>query len=189
MNFSPRKIAFLPAGTRGLLIVFLVFGFLNILGFLNGCMNSEYKRPYGYLRLGTAEELKDATRVYRDKLRLLLRRDERGFYVMSTICPYDRLPLIPVKEGDTVHFVSPHSRSKYSLTGDPLGGPSTYKLPYYRLEYADDLGQGKLIFAQVGSEVDRSWRLAPLSGNESEGGGLGESSSSKDSLEDSPSSP
>lgn len=136
---------------------------ISISFILLGC-NSPHnqKRPPTYLTLGFVEDLKRPETYLPDK-RLLLRFDERGFWVMSTQCPYDSSPLRPREEEEKIILASDLSASTYSVDGDVLSGPAKYSLPFYKLEIAEQIvgGPKDTLYVHLGSEVDSQWRLAP----------------------------
>lgn len=121
-----------------------------------GCEQRHQRRPYGYIRVGTVNELisgKDLS----DKW-LWARRDAEGLYVLSTLCTLDLEPLVRISpEG----FSCPNCSSEYSIDGEVKKGPSQYPLPYYELK----LDQGEIggprdtVYVYVGVEKPRDYRL------------------------------
>jgi hypothetical protein len=145
--FRPRAICYL----------ILICAFLA----LCSCRQSVQRRPAGDFRLGKVIDLL-APETEMQKLKLLLRRDEKGFYVMSTMCTYDSTYLVRKKEGDREIYLSTYTDSKYELDGKVISGPAIADLPYYKLKYAAGSYESPIdtLFAEVGREVPRDWRLA-----------------------------
>ncbi|MBX7143731.1 MAG: Rieske 2Fe-2S domain-containing protein [Oligoflexia bacterium] len=127
---------------------------------LMSCEPSVRERPYGDLRLGKITEFL-APETYLKAQRLLLRRDERGWYVMSTMCSHD-LSALELKEVDGKRvFYSQFTSSSYDLDGNVLSGPAVEALPYYEL-YIDQGtydGMRDTLYARVGEKRSKDWRL------------------------------
>lgn len=124
------------------------------------CTKKVKKRPYGYFRLGpVAEYLAPETRL--EKFNLLLRRDEGGLYVMSTVCTHDLTYLLRKTVGEEDIFVSQYTASKYDINGKVISGPATADLPYYELKIDAGVygGPKDTLYAYIGKEVSREWRL------------------------------
>ena len=142
-----RKISF------AVIIIFTVASLLS-------CRPSYRKRPISYHRLGPLSDFTQPE-IELDKHNLLLRRDDDGFYIMSTVCTYDLTYLQRQNiEGKQI-YVSSYSDSKYDLEGNVLSGPSVRHLPYYELKIdaATYDGPKDTLYAYVGREVPKTWRL------------------------------
>jgi hypothetical protein len=140
---------------RYLLIVILLIS--------SSCRHN-HERPFGYLRIGTVTELSNPFNYFPD-LRLLLRYDQKGFSVMSTICTHDLTPLRKVRTEQGVIFRSDYTTSTYSEYGKVLQGPAKEDLPYYRLVIAsgnyEKLGITDTLFVYIGDIRPATWRLMP----------------------------
>jgi nitrite reductase/ring-hydroxylating ferredoxin subunit len=137
------------------LIILLLFLILS-----SSCRAKSLNRPPGYFNLGKVSELlSPETNIEKDKL--LLRRDERGFYVMSTMCTYDLTYLERKNVDGKDLLVSTYTDSKYDLRGKVISGPSTVNLPYYELKLDAGVygGPKDTLYAYVGKEVSPDWRL------------------------------
>ena len=123
--------------------------------FLIGCDGAR-SRPYGYIRMGPIVEMTADERLF-PELRLLLRRDHIGYFVMSTLCPKDLYPVRQTEDG----FDCPFCHSHYQSNGVRVSGESPADLPHYRLDLnrGDYDGAVNTLYAEVGREVSRSWRL------------------------------
>jgi hypothetical protein len=128
---------------------------------LAGCENKELERPYGYIKLGKIN-LFTGRRTFLTRDRLLIRRDEQGLYVMSTLCTYDLSPLVPQTTAHGIRFVSQYSTSTYDISGVVLRGPAQVSLPYYELRLAseDETGVRDTLYVYIGKQVSPSWRLS-----------------------------
>jgi hypothetical protein len=133
--------------------------FLFLIGF-SGCEENGLTRPYGYLRLGRVEEF-IGRRTFLTRDRLLLRRDERGLSVMSTLCTHDLTPLYPEETPHGIRLVSRYTTSQYDLSGIVVQGPAKHPLPYYELRLAsnDERGIRDNLYVYIGMKVNASWRL------------------------------
>lgn len=125
-----------------------------------GC-HEALTRPYGYIRLGKASELTAPETPLLDKW-LILRHDEKGFSVMSTLCTYDLSPL-DIRHTPDGHYelVSRYTQSAYSSDGSVLHGPTRHPLPYYELTLDEGVygGPKDTLYVQVGVERPKEWRL------------------------------
>lgn len=125
-----------------------------------GCQSGIKERPYGFFRLGKVEDLKSPETFF-PQFGLLLRRDEGGFYVMSTYCTYDLTPLTfkPAPSGGV--FVSAKTGSTYGSSGEVLSGPAKIGLPFYELRFDSSTygGSKDSLYAYVGIKKAASWRL------------------------------
>lgn len=139
----------------------LVLLMLAALCAVPACTPRERTRPYGYMTLGALKDFTKSEYFFPEK-RLLLRRDDAGFYIMSTSCTYDLTALVPVKRDEGPRrWLSQYTKSSYSDTGEILTGPATKGLPYYRLKL-DSLefgGPKNGLYVHVGEEVPANWRL------------------------------
>ncbi len=140
-----------------------LFGALLTACLFVGCERQVRKRPHGDLRIGKIEDLTAAEQFY-PELRLLVRYDQNGWSVMSTLCTYDLSPLRIVESKGERHFVSDYSGSEYSLDGKVLHGPTRWALPYYQAVVAPVTvgGPADTLFARIGEEVASEWRAPPL---------------------------
>lgn len=135
--------------------------FVALVGGLAACQRDVQHRPYGVIRLGNAQDLRDSE-TYLPEPRVVLRHDAAGFYAMSTLCTFDLSPLTLNKSasGDLI-LKSTYSSSKYDAQGAVILGPAKAPLPYYAIELADD-GEGTApttLYAIIGNEVSPQWRL------------------------------
>jgi len=126
----------------------------------SGCQSSVRKRPPGWLKLGKASEYTQAE-TYLPEKRLLLRKDERGFSVMSTECTHDLSGLVPKKTDHGVVFFSEYSDSQYAEDGKVLHGPAVADLPYFELRLDESVygGPKDSLYVQIDKEVPKEWRL------------------------------
>lgn len=120
----------------------------------------EKKRPPGYLNIGKVSEIASQSVFLQDK-QIFLHRDQRGVSVMSTLCSYDLSPLRLIVENGREVLVSDYSASRYDVQGNVLAGPAERPLPYYSARLDSGVYGGPLdtIYVQIGTEVDRGWRL------------------------------
>jgi len=139
-------------------------GFLFIF-FLFSCTPDVMQRAVGYVRLGAAAEF-SGSEHYLESRRLYLRRDEGGFSVMSTMCTKDLSTLRKERVEGEIVWRSNFSGSSYDQYGNVLDNSAAGNLPYYRLVLYASVpgGERDTLFAQIGTEVDRDWRL-PYQGN------------------------
>ena len=116
----------------------------------------------GFLRLGTVSELAQSSETFFSDLKVLLRRDEAGFYAMSTMCTYDLSPLIYSQRDGKLLWRSQRTDSAYDADGRVAHGPAQYPLPFYKLDVAPGTvgGPADTLFVQVGVERPADWRLA-----------------------------
>lgn len=135
---------------------------LLVIYLLPACETKTRTRPIGWFKLGKVEELLAEQHLFKE-YSLLLRRDERGFSVMSTMCTHDLSPLTLQPAGEEMIFVSQYSESKYDAFGHVLSGPAISDLPFYELKIDTGAYDGPrdTLYAQVGVEVGRAWRLRP----------------------------
>jgi len=143
--------------------IFLIFWLF--LSFSLGCKDQGRERPYGYSRLGNINDLPIGEK-YLPQALIYLRRDEKGFSAMSTLCTFDlsKLHLKSIKQGqkEVEIWVSKFNQSQYAKNGDVLKSPSKHSLPYYQLEIAAG-GAGSAadtLYVKIGSQVSKEWRLA-----------------------------
>lgn len=133
---------------------------IGVLVCLWGCEGGVKKRPFGAFRLGNSNEL-SAPETDLNQYGLVLRRDEGGWFVMSTYCTYDLSHLKRVQTKDGFVYVSDYNESRYAADGTVLNGPAKAPLPYYklRLEPGEYGGPKDTLYVEVGQEVGREWRL------------------------------
>ena len=126
------------------------------------CLGGPKRRPAGFLNLGLVEELARSDQTFFSDLKILLRRDERGFYAMSTACTYDLSPLLFSERDGQLLWRSQLSPSSYAPDGSVVHGPATAPLPYYKLQVAPGTigGPADTLFVEVGIDRPASWRLA-----------------------------
>jgi len=143
----PERLSFSPRLRACLLMLLCLW--------IAGC-NGARTRPYGYIRLGAVSELAADEQLF-PELRLLLRRDHMGFFVMSLMCPKDLYELRPREGG----FDCPFCHSHFGGDGTRISGDAPVDLPYYRLDLdrGEYDGAANTLYAEVGREVGRSWRL------------------------------
>jgi hypothetical protein len=130
-------------------------------------------RPFGYMNLGKLSGLL-GPQTYLQDLRLLLRRDKKGLYIMSTECTYDLSPLVMVRLDNGFMFKSSFTESVYLSDGKVTSGPAKESLPYYRLQYdgvfdteahvtkeskSSALTSDINVFVRVSDVVAPTWRL------------------------------
>ncbi|MBZ0289682.1 MAG: Rieske (2Fe-2S) protein [Anaerolineae bacterium] len=90
------------------------------------------------------------TSVLVESARAWLCRDELGFYAVDALCPHLGGMVRPAVQG----FVCPCHRSIFADNGEPLSGPATRQLRYFRVDLGDD---GRLVIerGQTVSPDDR----------------------------------
>ena len=133
---------------------------LVLLVSLVACEPSAIDRPYGDLRLGKLQDL-ETDEIYFKDLRLLLRKDAKGFYVMSLMCTKDLSTLVPKTVNGRQLLVSSFTASTYDLDGKVVTGPAVTNLPYYEL-FVDEGqfgGPKDTLYARVGPDKGLNWRL------------------------------
>lgn len=133
---------------------------LILCGLLFACEPSVRDRPFGDIRLGMAKELL-APSSFLDKAVVLLRRDERGWYAMSTMCTKDASILVRRDGPGGVVLASQYTSSTYDLEGKVLSGPAVKNLPYYELTLDQGTygGPRDTLYVHIGVEKDAGWRL------------------------------
>jgi Rieske Fe-S protein len=96
-----------------------------------------------------------------EKAGLLLRRDELGWYAMSTLCTHDLSVLRRRNGPNGPMLASVYTSSTYDLNGKVLSGPAIKDLPYYELYVEQGVAEGArdTLYARIGSEKPREWRL------------------------------
>jgi hypothetical protein len=128
---------------------------------LTACHPTSRDRPLGYFRLGKLDQLAATPETFLQNLGLLLRRDERGFYVMSTMSTYD-LSLLSFKQAENARvLVSSESESVFAEDGRVLKGPAVEPLPYYEIQFDESEygGPKDSLYAYVGRIKPKDWRL------------------------------
>lgn len=143
---------------RGRIVTALVGACVIFL--LSGCDPEVRKRPYGILRVGQFASFPLGEHVLPEQ-RIVLRRDERGFSAMSTLCTRDLVPLVLSGSPEGKVWRSRWSSSVYSWDGAVLQGPAIAPLPYYALEIAPGKpgGPPDTLYVHIGDERPSSWRL------------------------------
>lgn len=98
---------------------------------------------------------------YLPDLRVLVRKDARGLYAMSTECTHDLSALRLVERDGRRVFVSDYSTSTYDWNGKVLSGPAKGDLPYYYLRVDSGVygGPKDTLYVDVGDERPATWRL------------------------------
>lgn len=146
-------------GTLGRISAFTIL----LLGMLAGCSPDVRERPPGYIRLAPVWELTRPETVV-ERSAVVVRYDERGFSVMSTLSTYDLSRLERKHVGDGWRWVSRYDESEFADDGTVLKGPAVAPLPYYELTV--DLGgvestQPETLYARLGSKRPASYRFQP----------------------------
>lgn len=127
---------------------------------LLGSCSGPQKRPFGYVRLGPVTDFLTGEKYLADR-GFLVRRDEKGFSVMSLQCTYDLAKLYPKDTPQGRIWQSDFSGSKYNDRGEVVSGPTKWPLPYYELvlESGSVGSKRDTLFARVGYEKPPDWRL------------------------------
>lgn len=127
---------------------------------LFACQSEIKKRPFGYMRLGEVSGFL-VPEKYLPDLRLLIKRDDRGLYAMSTECTHDLSALRLVERNGEKIFISDYSTSTYDWNGKVLSGPAKANLPYYSLRVDSGVygGPKDTLYVDIGDERPPSWRL------------------------------
>lgn len=125
------------------------------------CRPSEQKRPIGYGNLGSIASYKNQEVIDVSDHALLVRQDERGLYGMSTLCSRELRRLKARKEAEGPVLFCDVCGSEFAADGKVLKGPAVAPLPYFELIIAEGKPNGPkdTLYAQIGVEVDKSWRL------------------------------
>ena len=141
------------------------FSYLVLLIAFVACNDGAQTRPLGFFNLGPVDELAELPETPMSELKLYVRHDAEGFSVMSTACTYDLSPLTKVITPEGVRWRSAFSTSEYDDQGRVVHGPARGDLPFYTLTLSRDFYHGPIssVFAKVGEEVPRSWRLKEVS--------------------------
>ena len=140
--------------------LFAVLGELYLVLALVACEPAVRDRPFGDMRLGLTKDLL-APESFLDTSAILLRRDERGWYGMSTMCTKDASILVRRQGPAGEYLASVYTTSTYALDGKVLTGPAIKNLPYYEL-YLDQGSYGgpkDTLYARIGVEKPSDWRL------------------------------
>jgi hypothetical protein len=128
------------------------------------CREKELHRPSGVIRVAPLSDILAQPSSYFEDLRLLVRVDEKGVSVMSTLCSYDLTPLHIVEQSGKRVFVSDYSSSTYTEFGERLTGPTIHGLHYHKalVEAGVYGGVPDTLFVSLGSEseVSPDWRLS-----------------------------
>lgn len=134
----------------------------GLLSAVISCEPTVRNRPYGYLRLGALADL-SAPETVVPEAGVVVRRDSRGFFAMSTLCTHDLTQLVLDEGADGQRkWRSRSSTSSYSFDGDVLSGPAVQRLPYFELQLQSGTygGPKDTLYVIVGSEKPPSWRLS-----------------------------
>ena len=141
--------------SRGIIVCLLIVGLC-----LCGCRPGERKRAVGYLKLGPLSRF-SADETYLPELSLLVRRDNAGLSVMSTMCTYD-LSRLERKQGPQgLIWISQYSESQYDNEGRVIHGPARVDLPFFKTVLEANIlgGPRDTLYVMDGIEVPREWRL------------------------------
>ncbi|MBN8551203.1 MAG: hypothetical protein J0M12_17960 [Deltaproteobacteria bacterium] len=133
---------------------------LILLGLLSACEPAVRDRPFGDLRLGLAKDLLgDWNFLEQDAI--LLRRDARGWYAMSTMCTKDLSMLVLQGSSGEQILASRYTTSRYAIDGKVLSGPAVKDLPYYELSLDQGTygGAKDTLYVRIGKEKPKDWRL------------------------------
>lgn len=131
-----------------------------LISVLSACNPAAQKRPFGYIKLGKVRELLGQETII-ERGGLILRRDAKGFFIMSTYCTKDLSHLAVTKGEGGATLSCPYDHSSFDGEGKVLTGPAISDLPYYKLEYSPDTYGGPVdsLYVKVGEEVAKDWRL------------------------------
>ena len=126
-----------------------------------GCESRTLSRPFGTVRLLPVSKLA-TDEQYFPKLDLLLRRDQKGWYVMSTVDPLDLASLKGKQTPDGVRWFSAYSNHVYANDGSPVGGDTKVRLPFFTLvvEPGPAASPEPWLYVRISEEQDPNWRLA-----------------------------
>ena len=116
--------------------------------FLNGC-DKRFHRPGGEHNLGEVQYRLFPKQHIADRSMLLF-RDEKGWWVMSTRCTYDGCDLT---YQDQVLLCS-CCKSAFTHEGKVINGPALDPLPFYEMFYKD-----KFLYAESGKHVKSDYRF------------------------------
>jgi nitrite reductase/ring-hydroxylating ferredoxin subunit len=147
--------------SRRSFLSFLAISFSVLLALsLAACEPGVRKRPVGWMRVGPVKDFLQPEVFLPDK-RLMVRRDEGGFYAMSTACTYDLTALRRVLVQNGYIFVSERTGAKYTASGEIIEGPQREPLPYYELRLDALVHGGPIdtLYVRIGSEKPADWRL------------------------------
>lgn len=138
--------------------ILVILGLLVFI--LSSCGLRDRNRPIGFMKIGKISNFTQSE-TYLPEPRLVLRRDEGGFYVMSTMCTYDVSTLKRVMENGQYFFQSEETTSRYDNFGKVLKGPATRNLPYFKLilDYGDNPRVKDTLYVEIGIDKNPSWRL------------------------------
>jgi Rieske Fe-S protein len=116
-----------------------------------GCLGCEAVKPRPRkLKVGKITEFGEPSQVL-ELLRIVLKRDDLGFYAMSLICPHQGC--LVNRSGEL--FVCPCHGSNFTSDGKVLNGPAARDLSFYQLSLVD----GDL-WVDFGATVGSEWRLS-----------------------------
>ena len=134
--------------------------FFACLFLLPSCRSSVQKRPWGYIKLGkTSDFNRDETYLPDD--RLIVRRDDKGLFVMSTASTYDLTGLRRQDSNGSEVWVSEEDTSRFDRFGKVISGPAVADLPFYemKVDVSEVGGPADTVYAIIGSEKSSDWRL------------------------------
>ena len=135
--------------------------FLVLLLFaLLGCEERNLSRPFGTLRLLPVSKL-SSDEQYFPKLDLLLRRDQRGWYIMSTVDPTDLVSLKGKQSPEGVRWFSAYSNHVFDNSGVAVSGDTKARLPFFTLqvEPGPAAAPEPWLYVRIGEEQDSNWRF------------------------------
>lgn len=140
--------------------IMLMLGFMCLGLIAAGCEPAVRDRPFGDMRLGLAKDLLGSSN-FLDNSEIFLRRDERGWYGMSTMCTKDASILVRRAGPNGEILASQYTSSTYDLNGKVLSGPAVKNLPYYELflDQGTYGGAKDTLYARIGVEKGSDWRL------------------------------
>jgi hypothetical protein len=130
---------------------------------LAGCSPEVRDRPPGYIRLAPVWELTRPETVV-ERSAVVVRYDERGFSVMSTLSTYDLSRLERKQVGEGWRWVSRYDESEFADDGTVLKGPAVAPLPYYELTVdrgSVESTQPDTLYVRLGSKRPPSYRFRP----------------------------
>ena len=125
-----------------------------------GCESRTLSRPFGTLRLVPVSKL-SSDEQYFPKLDLLLRRDQKGWYVMSTVDPTDLVSLKGKQTPEGVRWFSAYSNHVFDNNGIPVSGDTKARLPFFTLqvEPGPAAAPEPWLYVRVGEEQEPNWRF------------------------------
>ncbi len=131
--------------------------------YLTACTPDVRDRPPGFIRLAPVWALVRPETII-ERSAVMVRYDEQGFSVMSTLSTYDLSRLQRVRVGESWHWASKTDGSEFAADGTVLKGPAVAALPYYEMivDYGGvDSTQPETLYAKLGSQKPPTYRLKP----------------------------